>query len=25
LGFRDWAIMVAVFCALLLLIYWERG
>jgi energy-coupling factor transporter ATP-binding protein EcfA2/energy-coupling factor transporter transmembrane protein EcfT len=25
LGFRDWAIMAAVFCALLLLIYWERG
>ena len=25
LGFRDWAIMAAAFCALLLLIYWERG
>ncbi|HSO62458.1 MAG TPA: ATP-binding cassette domain-containing protein, partial [Desulfobacterales bacterium] len=25
LGPRDWAIMAAAFCALLLLIYWERG
>ena len=25
LGSRDWAIMAAAFCALLLLIYWERG
>ena len=25
LGFRDWAVMAAAFCALLLLIYWERG
>ena len=25
LGFRDWTIMAAAFCALLLLIYWERG
>ena len=25
LGFRDWAVMATVFCALLLLIYWERG
>lgn len=25
LGSRDWAVMAAAFCALLLLIYWERG
>ena len=25
LGFRDWAVMAAAFCALLLLVYWERG
>jgi energy-coupling factor transport system permease protein len=25
LGSRDWAIMTAAFCALLLLFYWEKG
>jgi len=25
LGLRDWSVMAAAFCALLLLIYWERG